>query len=369
MTVPNPPRPSREITQADFEVAFEKIKLAMHELLKTAGPIPEKSHWTLPLEATRETALGYLYHFGMKHLRELIFGLRNDIKFSSARNFDLVVDINGSVGQGAILLSLLGYAKRAIVIDRSAGAASVAHDLAKILNCDLEFIDVAKIFEPSDKLFKVESLLLLSNHAQNCWRMPYKEFDRELLAREQMHLDFQNQEVLGLIATITDPQEIVAISLEPHHSSNRGLQQLISAWKGSHDFKSALVRIEGLEFEIYGQAKKCYESSELIGPLVPLNDGLHNPTTQETPFGMFTVEYIPPAVNKTEAEVSGSSGIFITVEEHESLMKAYLEFLKKCKNSQRDENLLLFGEELPDSIWDAEDELAALLGFELEVTL
>jgi hypothetical protein len=369
MTIPNPPKPSREITQADFEVAFEKIKCAMHQLLSDSGPIPSKAHWTLSLESTRESALSYLYYYGMKHLRELMFGLRNDAKFSSARNFDVVVDLNGAVGQGAILLSLLGYAKRAIVIDRSPGAAMVARDLATILNCELEFLDITKIVEPSDELSKVDSILILSNHAQNCWKMPYQEIDRELRTREQMELDVQNQKVLGLIAAITNPQEILAISLEPHHSQNNGLRQLLSPWQGTHDFKSALVTIEGLEFEIHGQAKKCYESSELIGPLVPLNDGLHNPTTQETPFGMFTVEYIPPAVNKIEAEVSGSSGIFITVEEHESLMKAYLEFLKKCKNSRRDENLLLFGEELPDSIWDAEDELAALLGFELEVTL
>ena len=369
MTHPNPPKPSREITQADFEVAFEKIKCAMHQLLLDSGPIPTKSHWTLPLESTREGALSYLYFYGMDHLRELIFGLRNDVKFSNARNFDLVVDINGAVGQGALLMTLLGFTQRGVVIDRSDGAATVARDLAKILNCELEFFDVSRIFDLSDKLSKVNSVLILSNHAQNCWKMPYQEMDGELRARQQMELDFQNQTVLGLIATITDPREILAISLEPHHSSNRGLQQLISPWQSSHDFKSTLVTIDGLEFEIYGRAKKCYESSELIGPLVAINEVLQSPVTQQSLFGMFTVEYIPPVINKIEAKVAGVSGLFITVEDHESLLKAHLEFRKKCKNSQRDENLLLFGEELPDSIWDAEDELAALLGFELEVTL
>jgi hypothetical protein len=84
---------------------------------------------------------------------------------------------------------------------------------------------------------------------------------------------------------------------------------------------------------------------------------------------MHFVEHIPPVVDIMQAEVADLSGLFITVADHESLLKAHLEFRKKCKNSQRDENLLLFDEELPDAIWDAEDELAALLGFELEVTL
>lgn len=369
MTLPQPTKTGREIRTEDFEAAFEKIKTAMHQLLSDSGPIPTKAHWTLPIASTREMALSYLYFYGMDHLRELMFGLRNDLKFSNERNFDVVVDINGACGQGAILLALLGYAKRAIVIDRSPGAAMVARDLATILNCELEFLDIAKIFEPSDKLSKVDSVLILSNHAQNCWKMPYQEIDGELRAREQMELDFQNQKVLGLIAAVTDPQEILAISLEPHHSQNNGLRQLLGPWQGTHDFKTTLVTIDGFEFEIYGQAKKCYQSTELIGPLVALDEGLQNPTTQVSPFGMFTVEYIPPAVNKIEAEVAGSSGIFITVEEHKSLMKAFLEFRKKCKKNQREENLLLFGEELPDLIWDAEDELAALLGFELEVTL
>ena len=89
--------------------------------------------------------------------------------------------------------------------------------------------------------------------------------------------------------------------------------------------------------------------------------------TQQSPFGMFTVEYIPPAVNKIEARVAGVSGLFITVKEHLSQIKANLEFRKKCKNLKRDENLLLFGEELPDAMWESEDELAALLGLELEI--
>lgn len=369
MTLTKNTTTSREITPADFEVAFEKIKNAMHQLLANSGPIPTKAHWTLPLDGTRESALAYLYYFGMTHLRELMFGLRNDIKFSNARNFDLVVDLNGAVGQGALLLTLLGFAKQAVVIDRSDGAATVALELATILDCELNFLDLAKIDEWTKKLSKADSLLLLANHAQNCWRMPFRNLDANLRAREQMELDFQNEKVLEFIAGITNPQEILAISLEPHHSQNNGLRQLLSPWEDTHDYKKNDFKIDGLEFEMYGRAKKCYESSELIGPLVALDEDLQTPACHTTPFGMFTFEYIPPVVNKMEAQVAGVSGLFITRADHESLSKAHLGFHKKCKNSHRDENLLLFGEELPDVIWDAEDELTALLGFELDVTL
>lgn len=369
MTLPHPPKTGREITQEDFEAAFEKIKNAIGELCTNAGPIPPKGHWTLTPESTREEVLSYLLNYGLSHLRELVFALRRDPKFSIAREFDAVLDINGAAGQGAILLVMLGFAKRAIVVDRSGAAAEIALDLAKICNCDLVFLDVAEIYENSTNTMKVDSLLLLANHALNCWTMPFREFDTETLALEQLGLDFQNQAVLELVAAITDPTDIIAISLEPQYSTNKGLRQLLSPWESSHDWTGAFFKIDGFEFEFYGQAKKRYESSELFGPLVAVTDALQNQNSYATPFGMYFVEYTPPAVNKIEATVAGVSGLFITVEEHLSQVKANLEFRKKCKNLKREENLLLFGEELQDLIWDAEDELAALLGFELEVTL
>ena len=367
MTQPNSIQTGREVCEAHFEAAFEKIRTAIQRLVANAGPIPPKGHWTLTPESTREEVLSYTLHYGISHLRELMFALRQDPKFTYVRQFDAVVDLNGAAGPCAILLVLLGFAKRAIVIDRSGAAAEVALDLARMCNCDLVFLDVAKIYEPSDNTMKVDSLLLLANHALNCWAMPFREFDTETLAREQLNLDFQNQAVLELVAAITDAQDLVAISLEPQYSTNKGLRQLLSPWESSHDWTGAFFKIDGFEFEFYGQAKKRYESSELIGPLVAINEVLQSPMTQQSPFGMFTVEYIPPVVKKIEARVAGVSGLFITVEEHLSQVKANLEFRKKCKKLKREENLLLFGEELPDSMWESEDELAALLGLELEI--
>jgi hypothetical protein len=369
MTHTNSTQLSGEVSPAYFEVAFEKIKNAIAELCTKAGPIPPKGHWTLTSESTREEVLSYLLNYGLSHLRELIFALSRDPKFANAREFDVVVDLNGAAGQCAILLMMLGFTKRAIVIDRSGAAAEVALDLARICNCDLVFLDVTEIYEHSGNTMKVDSLLLLANHALNCWSMPFREFDTETLALEQLSLDFQNQEVLELMAAITNPKELIAISLEPQFSSHKGLRQLLSPWENTHDWKGAFFKIDGFEFEFYGEAKKRYQSSELVGPLVAFNEDLQTPASYSTPFGMHFVEYIPPVVKIMQAEVADLSGLFITVADHESLLKAHLEFRKKCKNSQRDENLLLFGEEWPDTIWDAEDEIAALLGFELEVTL
>jgi len=367
MTHTKPPKTGREISDSDYDVAFEKIKSAIAELCTKAGPIPLKGHWTLTPESTREEVLSYTINYGLSHLRELIFALRRDPKFSNAREFDAVVDLNAAAGQCAILLILLGFAKRAIVIDRSGAAAEVALDLARICNCDLVFLDVAKIYEHAESTMKVDSLLLLANHALNCWSMPFREFDTETLALEQLGLDFQNQAILELMAAITDPKDIIAISLEPQFSTHKGLRQLLSPWENTHDWKSAFFKIDGFEFEFYGQATKRYQSSELCGPLVAVMDALQNQNSYATPFGMYFVEYTPPAVNKIEATVAGVSGLFITVEEHLSQVKANLEFRKKCKNLKREENLLLFGEELPDAMWESEDELAALLGLELEI--
>ena len=358
---------SGEVSPADYDVAYEKIKNAIGELCTNAGPIPPKGHWTLTPESTREDVLSYLLNYGLSHLRELSFALRRDPKFSIAREFDAVLDINGAAGQGAILLVMLGFAKRAIVVDRSGAAAAIALDLAKICNCDLMFLDVAAIYENSTNTMKVDSLLLLANHALNCWSMPFREFDTETLALEQLSLDSQNQAILELTAAITDPKEMIAISLEPQFSTHKGLRQLLSPWENTHDWKSAFFKIDGFEFEFFGQARKRYQSSELIGPLVAVMDVLQNQNSYATPFGMYFVEYTPPAVNKIEAKVAGVSGLFITVEEHLSQVKANLEFRKKCKNLKREELLLLFGEELPDSMWESEDELAALLGLELEI--